>query len=51
MYIMLHLPTVVLGPAATQKTRQALGVEFPPWEDACFVVKLTVCSCGIAAYL
>lgn len=39
----LHLPKVVLGPAATRQTRQALDVEFPPWEDDC-VGGVMVCS-------
>lgn len=48
--VTLHLPKVVLGPAATQKTRQALDVEFPPWEEACFC-GVVVCSHGLAAFL
>lgn len=45
--ITLHLPKVVLGPAATQQTRQALDVEFPPWEDAGFC-GVMVCSRELA---
>lgn len=37
-YTTVQLPKVGLDPAATQKTRQALDVEFTPWEDTCFVV-------------
>lgn len=48
--VTLHLPKVVLGPAATRQTRQALDVEFPPWEDVCFC-GVMVCSHGLAAFL
>lgn len=47
MYVVLCLPKVVLGPAATQKTRQALDVECA-WMCLCAVM---VCSWRMAAVL
>lgn len=49
MYVVLCLPKVVLGPAATQKTRQALDVECAPWKGA--VCAVIVCGWGMAAVL